>query len=434
MIPLKHLNVVDRQCAQSIEDHEMFIAEFEEKLRSNRILMRRKPMSSSSAILSEFCRRPNNSNETTNCIDATIFHCNEKISASTCKNRLNETDDEFVDLIADHLSIRIHHNFTNIFNFSVHFVYNKIVEPSIVLQRIQVDFFEVNETESSRSAHTISGSIGYALHRPVLHTKLVRPIDNGQLHNDASSTPTNKILEFFDSNRNCSGNEHSMKIPKIESNGDCLLTNTTYNTVNFGENIRLACNAVLTSPTTNETASNIDSTTNYTNLCRAFQREIFQYLFYDIQLENVNATIYDKLNDFISEYGNPRNRTVDWIEMRIANPIDLEQIIAENERNGAFLCRNMILNVRYEFFHGTAIVNDVEHQSLIKSAQIEFGTRLDLDFKVDDRQLKVPIYVDVMFYDFIKLGSSSSASNGHIPSLVAIVLVITLHWLRSNQH
>lgn len=418
----------ESKCIQTSEEYYNFIEEFTETIQFVHILKHPKPLSTLSSIMADFCKSPQNSNDTLNCIGIELFHCIDLISSKSCANHMNATVDSYTDnFIADVISIQFHHNFTNILNCSVYFVYHKLLtEDSVmadILQTIRVEYFESNETYSTKNAHQISGNIGYLDHKPLIITKYLQINDSAT---DEKQT-IRRILEYFHENATCSNHAHSIKLPTIESNGDCMLNNQTYNTINFGENIRLKCNSVLSSSTNDTFTADDDQNQNYTMICRSFQQSIFNSLLYGFELETPNATIYDKFNVFLSEMGNPHNDSKHFIELKTVNAPDIEQVIADKNSNANdFTCRNMILGIRYEFFYARMLIGSIANQALIKESQIEFGTRLDLKFKLDKDGLKVPIYVDVMFYDFGKLIGNSATTTKPWNRIIIVIMLLSM--------
>lgn len=371
-----------------------------------------------------------NLNQTENCTDAQIYHCVETISMRTCKQDSNLTSSSVPEFgenfISDELSIQIHHNFTNILNVTVFFVYHEfnIDNPTAhIIQKIQLEYLELNETFATRDVHQVSGNIGYLSHKPLIVSKFIRLNEST---GDNIARINGGILAYFHNETNCTNDEHYLKVPAIEENGDCVINNYTFQPVNFGENSRIKCNVLLTPTEFNETTSTdqpLSFEQNNTHICRAFQRKIFNYLLHNFDLEDVNSTIYNRFNNRISEIGNPRNDTQYWLEFRTIRSPNFDDIIANDVTNGAieFTCTNMILGIRYEFFYGTMMVGKVSNQAIIKVAQIQFGNRVNLKFKLDEDMLKVPVYIDVMFYDF----SRSSAPEYTQSSLTILIMIIS---------
>lgn len=427
---IKHLINDQVKCVQTIDEHDQFIAEFQSNLRSMKILRYRKPLDSPVLVMTDFCKTMQN--QTENCISTEIYHCTEAITLRTCKTDTNLTIDFGESYITDDLSIQIHHNFTHIQNFTVFFVYHELDSDSFsphITQTIRLEYLEANETFASRDVHQVSGNIGYLPHKPVIVTKFLH-------QNDTPSENINFLngyLEYFHNETNCTNNDQYLKLPSVQSNGDCVLNNLTFKTIDFGENIRIKCNALLTPNAMNSTTNaneNIlqfylqNSSHNNTHICRDFQLNIFDYLLHHFELENPNTTIYNRFNVRISEMGNPRNDTMHWYDFKTVHAPNLDDIVAvEQSSTGTeFTCSNMVLNVRYEFFYGTMMVGNVPNQALIKVAQIQFGNRLKLKFKLDEDALRVPLYIDVMFFDFSRIVSN----NGHSITCAFLLILLSL--------
>lgn len=380
--------------------------------------------------MKDFCMSAQNVNQTENCTDAQIYHCIDTISLRSCKQDSNSTSSSVPEFgenfISDELSIQIHHNFTNILNVTIFFVYHEfnIDSPTVhIIQKIQLEYLELNETFATRDVHQVSGNIGYLSHKPIIVSKFIRLNESG---GDNIARIGGGILAYFHNETNCTNDEHYLKVPAIEANGHCVINNYTFQPINFGENSRIKCNILLTPMEYNET-TNTDQPLNFeqnnTHICRAFQRKIFDYLLHRFDLEDVNSTIYNRFNNRISEVGNPRNDTQYWLEFRTIRPPNFNDIVASEVTNGAteFTCTNMILGVRYEFFYGIMMVGKVSNQALIKMAQIQFGNRVNLKFKLDEDMLKVPVYIDVMFYDF-----SRNSAPEYTQSFLTILIMITI--------
>lgn len=373
-------------------------------------------------------------NQTENCTEAEIYHCMDTISMRTCKQEMNATTLPALEfgenVISDELSIQIHHNFTHILNVTVFFVYHDLnaeIPMTHIVQKISVEYLELNETFATRDAHLVSGNIGYLPHKPVIFTKFIR------LNESAAdkAAPITGFLAYFHNETNCTNDGHYMKIPAIEANGDCVINNYTFQPINFGENARVKCNAVLTRNEFNETDTVeqpfVIPEQNNTRICRIFQKQIFEYLLHGFELEDVNSTIYSRFRNRISEMGNPRNDTEHWYDFSTVRAPNLEEIVAADTSNAAldFTCTNMVLGVRYEFFYGMTIVGKVSNQALIKVAQIQFGNRVNLKFNLDEDVLKVPLYIDVMFFDFSRVVGNTAHPLIQSPFLILVLIVIS---------
>ncbi|XP_055311267.1 tectonic-like isoform X1 [Sitodiplosis mosellana] len=425
---VKHLLDDETNCVQTVEEHDRFISDIQNKLKSVKFLKYRRLLDTPAIIMKDFCMSAQTVNQTENCTDAQIYHCVDTISMRTCKQDTNSTSSmpEFDEnFICDELSIQIHHNFTNILNVTVFFVYHEfnVDNPTAhVVQKISLEYLELNETFATRDVHQVSGNIGYLPHKPIIVSKLIRLNESV----DVNTKRVGRLLAYFHNETNCTNDDHYLKVPVIESNGDCVINNVTFQSINFGENSRIKCNVILTLTEFNETDSSeqpLSLEQNNTHICRAFQRKIFNHFLHRFELEDVNSTIYNRFTNRVSEMGNPRNNTQYWFEFRTIRPPSFDDIVAASVANGAmeFTCTNMILGVRYEFFYGSMMVGKVSNQALIKAGQIQFGNRVNLKFKLDEDVLKAPIYIDVMFYDF-----SRSRAPAHTQSLLALLIMLKM--------
>lgn len=419
------------KCIQTYDEHDQFLVDFQLKLRTSKVLKQRRPMDAPTVLLADYCKKPSNENETSNCIEILTYHCNERISQKSCKSDTNMTtmSPEFGDgFVANEISIQFHHNFTDILNCTVFFVYHDLrigeAHSGKIMRRIHLEYFELNESFATRDAHQVSGNIGYLYHKPIIVTKYLRL---NETNPDGTIVPLLAgVLAYFHNETNCTNDEHYLKLPDIQGNGNCILNNVTFQTINFGENMIVKCNLALEpsaifNETTNEANTEVR---NNTHLCRTFQLTIFDHLLHHFAMEYPNATIYNRFNVFVSEMGNPRNDSSHWMDFRIFGAPNLEEIIAiDGSSTTEFTCSNMILNVRFEFFYGNMMFGNIPNQAMIKMAQIHFGQRLNLKFKLDDDMLKVPLYIDVMFYDFSRLVASSTAATAHLFALIPLLVL-----------
>lgn len=429
------------KCIQTYEEHDQFLSVFQSKLRTTKVLKQRRPVDAPAILLADYCKEPSNENETSNCIEIHTYHCNDIISQKSCTSDTNTTmSPEFGDgFVANDISIQFHHNFTDILNCTVFFVYHDLSgdgHSGKIMRTIHIKYLELNESFATRDAHQVSGNIGYLHHKPIIITKYLRP---NETNPDEMHVPLLAgVLAYFHNETECTNDEHYLKLPNIQGNGNCILNNFTFQTINFGENMIVKCNLPLEPSIFNETNLANTDIRNNTHLCRTFQTTIFDHLLHRFELENPNVTIYNRFNVFVSEMGNPRNDSIHWMDFRIFGAPNIEEIIAiDSSSSTAFTCSNMILNIRYEFFYGNMMFGNAPNQALIKMAHIRFGQRLNLKFKLDDDMLKVPLYMDVMFYDFSRL-VSSTATTAHlfslIPMLILSIFIVKIHILFLNNH
>lgn len=419
-VPIKHLINTESKCLHTVESVQIATANLEEQLRAVKFLNAPKPMNIDNVVMADYCESIDKNTESVNCIAPSMFNCVGSISRENCKPKSNSTDDTSVVIL---ISIQFMHNFTHIHNCSVFFVANEVNSVDIdtlerVIQTISVRYIDVNDTFYRSKAQTVSGNLGYLSHKPMIMTKYIPA-------NESSSESTDggeMVLAYFHVNGTDHYNdEYFMKIPAVNENNDCVIDNNTYETIKFGENSINKCHVRLliddSRPETSTGNSTVDPTIlraanrNISIICQSFQRQIFQRILHRLDQSNVNSTVYDDFNVQISQLGNPKNESKLWIKLEaIRSQMNLAQITGDfdsKDNEKEFVCRNIVLNVRYEFYYAVVMLGGRANQVMVKKATVEFGPRLVLNFKLDE-ELRVPAYVDVMFHDLT--GHSSGVS------------------------
>lgn len=411
--PILHLQNQESHCLRKISEMPVFIQNLRTKLNGTKILKSRSAIDNH-AMMGEYCMTDSEGHSKHDCFDMQMFLCNEIVTKNSC----HLFNDSIVPVMLVNRKVLIDflHNFTNILNSSAYFVYNELnmneMGAGQFVHTFKIRFLQENQTKLEGNIE-ISGNLGYIQQNPLLISRLV-PAN--------SSMPPEKIelvLEYFHENKTYG--RDVLKLPKFSKN-NCHLNNATFSTINFDENVYLKCDILL-----DEIIENITSASNFSEICLTFQQRIFYYILHSVdQKFLLNSTEpIRKLSNLISEFGNPRNNTVHWMDMKLLNFNDNEQqsISADYDRDeseSVFTCRNMILNVKYEFLWARLLVDGVPNQRILKEASLELGTRLDLQFIIGE-EMKVPGFVDVMFLDLTTNGGMSSGAAG---LLVAIVLAI----------
>lgn len=344
--------------------------------------------------MTEHCSEAND-----DCLAIRIYDCSGSISNETCQHANATGDTHIASRIT--MTIVFWHNFTDLLNCSVFFVHsygNNLNRMSVL--RTEIRFLQPNESLHRRDM--VSGNIGYIRGEPVIISRLVSKSSN---NSDASD---DRIISYFD-NRDVS--EDIIRLPKLKWNRHCTLTNLEYETIRFGENIFVKCDAGIAEAKYKQFAALPLTEKNFTEICQQFQRNIFHFLLHSVRQAENETTYISHIETMLSVYGNPRNMSADWVRMELteqsADVIGMHNqivgIFDKDEDENEFTCTNMILNARYEFFYGQFRVSDVKNQMLLKRSFIELGNRINLRFQLDE-EIRVPIYLDVVFFDLTSSG------------------------------
>uniref|UniRef100_A0A1B0CUJ9 Tectonic-1-3 N-terminal domain-containing protein n=2 Tax=Lutzomyia longipalpis TaxID=7200 RepID=A0A1B0CUJ9_LUTLO len=309
------------------------------------------------------------------CLAVEIFHC----LGTQCLG-FNVSDSP--GLFPFNLMLKFTHNFTHIVKVEATAVEKTL--PAHVKshhQRIEVLFATVNESHS----HTVSGNIGYLPGKPVIFS---------HIHSvNISEDKQESLIDYFHPNRTSEDEDYHMALPKSHD-GLCLWRHSsssqdTQETLNFAENQIRTCDIHLLD------TLNITQETNFTEICRNFHRKILQYL---LMFPNVTENLSTE-ELYVSEFGNPRNDTSNWIQIDlrgIAQGATIEGIF--DATDDTITCRNMIIRAKHVYQFGRLEVAGNRHQALIERASVDFGPRVDLQFRISE-DFRVPIFHVVSFVD-----------------------------------
>jgi tectonic-1/3 len=359
-------------CSVSMENLGEFNINFFEKATNNK-----------------FLRTPQLENiDSDDYVNVTFKICQLRVSAATC-SPLNKTTDWLSILNVGHeISIRLVHNFTQVTNATMFLIYdpNLDFELATIRQKFTVEFVQAtNQT----NVYPVSGNLGYLLHKPILVTKLT--VNSNGTYDTISSR-----LEFFEET-----NQTHFKVP-LNRRNYCQLDDNDFDTIKFGENLFLRCNAPLLQ---NLSSNCITPESNLTDVCQTFQKQLFHYLLNHFE-QKTNKTDMSDFNVLISEFGNPKNNTQHWHPFKNRNTWleSIDQIKGTSNNDIALVCHNMMLNVKYDFYYARLTVDSVKHQNLIKNSELEFGPLVNLQFRFDE-EFKVPIYIQIQFHDLTSMAS-----------------------------
>uniref|UniRef100_A0A182UZ37 Tectonic-1-3 N-terminal domain-containing protein n=1 Tax=Anopheles merus TaxID=30066 RepID=A0A182UZ37_ANOME len=227
------------------------------------------------------------------------------------------------------------------------------------------------------------------------------------------SSPNNRMLAYFTNETRLPDTSFRLRLPINRANR-CTLSEQGHGTINFGTDSFHRCNYI-PPELVNQTAGQ-----NFTKFCQTLQVGLYAQLLNGVypELYPTKGEGYDKLNLYLSKYGNPRNRSTDWVRVRSTNVVadaepGSEQASADsstdNTTDSYFTCTNMLISVNYRFYYARTRVRDVRHQAVVHDAEIVFGPRVNLRFRLEE-EIRVPIFLQVQFFDLTS--SSSSASLG----------------------
>uniref|UniRef100_A0A182SEB8 Tectonic domain-containing protein n=1 Tax=Anopheles maculatus TaxID=74869 RepID=A0A182SEB8_9DIPT len=215
------------------------------------------------------------------------------------------------------------------------------------------------------------------------------------------------MLAYFTNGTRAPDTSYRLRIP-ISRQNRCVLTENDHQTINFGTDLFHRCNYIPPN-LTNQTSGSVQ---NYTKFCQDLQAGLYAQLLHGIypDISSSEGKSYDKLNLYLSKYGNPINRTTDWIRVRSTNVIldtepGSEAPASTDTTESYFTCSNMLINVEYRLYYARTRVREVRHQAIVHDGEIVFGPRVNLRFRLDE-EIRVPIFIQVQFFD---LTSSSVA-------------------------
>uniref|UniRef100_A0A182RC04 Tectonic-1-3 N-terminal domain-containing protein n=1 Tax=Anopheles funestus TaxID=62324 RepID=A0A182RC04_ANOFN len=306
------------------------------------------------------------------CLNATISVCyytagdgwncslaNANITDATAS--VDEAFEEDPGTICRELEMLFYHNYTNLQRVQMKLLCRPAfpdgeLSMENVWQRIIVKFIVLSANTKTDLARAVSGNIGYLVGKPLIvsHLELVA---NGTIppEESPSENPPKRMLAYFTNGTRLPDASFRLRIP-ISRRNHCVLTEEYHQTIDFGTDM--------------------------------FHR----------------SEGYDKLNLYVSKYGNPINRTTEWVRVRSTNFIlEAEPGSDSSEPNtdttdGYFTCSNMLINVEYRYYYARTRVRDVRHQAIVHDAEIVFGPRVNLRFRLDE-EIRVPIFIQVQFFD-----------------------------------
>ncbi|KFB36061.1 AGAP005448-PA-like protein [Anopheles sinensis] len=416
--PVRFLRESSNLCRRTVEELVAFNRAFVEHHRSVRFFRTPKK----STVMEHYCV------EEQDCINVTLSVCHSvdetgtgwNCSAHNINTTSNATSDTTVDFLeddvgsmgsCDRLEIDFFNNYTHLLEVRMKLFCHPDTPDSwmdtSVWQRVAVKF-PVASRKHSNSTRSVSGNLGYLIGKPLIvsHLELGR---NGTLKtggsepNVPSERPLKPMLAYFTNGTRLPDESFRLRLPISKANR-CTLTDESYQTINFGVDCWQRCNFVLVEGGWNVST---ESTQNYTQLCRQLQEKLYDHLLHGVRKTSDG---YDNLNLYLSKYGNPINKTTDWIQLRSVNVIaeaqpgsDTDTSTTHEGGQDYFTCSNMLINVDYRFYYARQRVHDVRHQAILHTGEVVFGPRVNLRFRRDE-EVRVPIFVQVQFFDLTSSG------------------------------
>ncbi|XP_055606783.1 tectonic [Uranotaenia lowii] len=392
--PVRFLRDQSTQCLRSLESLDSFTESFVEQQSQMRYL--RYPKNE----IVEHCAD-------SDCFNITVIrYCN--LSGSKCRaNNQTEWDGTWM---CPEIRIQFVHNYTHLESVAVFILCGSIEELNLetdsIWHRFTVSFKREHE---ERFARSVSGNLGYLQQKPLLVSNLQIPV------NDTVETRRSSkyMLSYFTNETRLPDETFRLKLPKSKGNR-CTLDERNHHQVLFGENIWTKCNFY--------PKINVSADSNFTEVCNDLQSSIFELLLHGIQPQ-FQLNDFESLNIFLSKYGNPVNRTTDWIQLRSSNVVEDKIIGTRDPKRDLFTCYSVIINVRYQFYHARQTVRNVPRQQVLHEAEVIFGPRVDLQFPLNE-EVRVPIFAQAQFFDLTSRGSNSATGVDIILALACVTKLV----------
>ncbi|XP_052859879.1 tectonic, partial [Anopheles cruzii] len=346
------------------------------------------------------------------------WNCTQN-STSTAAG-LVELSDEDYDTSCPTIVLKFNHNFTNLLKIEAKLLCQRMDtgtgdDSEYAWQRITVKFVAPVSPKHNVTYHT-SGNLGYLQGKPLLVTPLEVPPNSTTTHNGGTpeTGPPKTMLTYFTNGTRRPDESFRLRLPASRRNR-CHLSSDE--TINFGVDSWHRCNFIPSEGLTNTTTGG----RNYTRFCGKLQESIYSHLLHGVRSDG-EGRLYENLNLYVSKYGNPVNRTSEWVRVRTVNVRSEAQTVAETTQSSDefFSCSNMHINVDYRIYYAVERVRKVRFQAIVHEAEIVFGPRVNLRFRQEE-DIRVPIFVQVQFFD---LTSSSSA----LKSGIMVVVVAGFCW------
>ncbi|XP_062704598.1 tectonic [Aedes albopictus] len=325
------------------------------------------------------------------CFNSSIQFCN--LAGRNCRetntSESNEDELEGEPWYCPQVNFEFQHNYTHLEGLNIRLFCGQMELADKIWTKLVVKFARKNEDKFARS---VSGNLGYLQGKPLIVSSVQIP------ENDTAEDRRTKkyMLSYFTNGTRLPDDSFRMKLPKSRRNR-CVTEDRS--AILFGEDSWNKCNF---SPQLNVTDGS-----NFTEVCKSLQTGIDEILLHGIR-PKLQEKSFDEVNWFASMYGNPVNRSSEWIQFRTVNVFNEEVSGSGSSNKSYFTCHNMVINVRYQFFHGLATVRNVPRQHVLREAEIVFGPRVNLQFALEE-DIRVPVFVQVQFFDLTSGGINSGS-------------------------
>lgn len=248
-----------------------------------------------------------------------------------------------------------------------------------------------NDNQGSTTAKAFK-PLGYLQGKPIIMAKIL-----GQNHTNDKEWPTTMNADKTDNFQ-----RQEIQITG-KSRGLCYRDTATSKfapkryLILYGINLALNCKHRLNDALQKNLENVNEQPQNSTIYCQYIQNDILQQLLG----KDFNLTDAKQQNYYIAELGQPRAGNIhDWTPFRIHNADYEDFVIGQfNAASNTLICRNILLNVAYEFLGGNFLLDNLPHQQLIKNAALRLGPqRHDIEFELHEI-LEIPLETTVRFFN-----------------------------------
>ncbi|XP_036322608.1 tectonic [Rhagoletis pomonella] len=325
--------------------------------------------------------------------------CQEELCESVSPINNTACELKLKHFYATEIKLKLLHNYTQILDGLLELRgQRESLDLTEVWQKYQVEYIYRNASGKpvvNDTAYThenvpklTSGPLGYQAGKPII---IARFIANNR---SEALTPTNQIIDYFHVNSTKSQTNHTISLFTTQRQY-CTRDTDPANLINYGISTLKQCKLRFS----NESLAKLpQAERNFTEICIQMQTQILAQFF--------NADVFrfgEKFPDLhISQLGRPQNRSDKWTLLQVRNHELFAPVSGDfHTQTQSFSCRNMLLNIGYEFLVGHFTAAGIRQQALVKRATLTFGDRNDLEFELDE-VIEVPLMLSVMFFDYAK--------------------------------